>query len=144
MKILILNGPNLNQLGTRDPETYGRLTLDDIRKRVDSDFPEYRFEWFQSNHEGELIDRIQQAEADGFDAIVANWGGYTHTSVAIRDALETVTLPKIEVHLSNIHAREEFREHSVTGRVVNGVITGFGTGSYILGVQAAALLIKET
>lgn len=143
MKILILNGPNLNQLGTRDPETYGKLTLDDIRKELESLFPDDRFEWFQSNHEGELIDRIQQAEHNGFDAIVANWGGYTHTSVAIRDALDTVTLPKIEVHLSNIHAREEFREHSVTGRVVDGVITGFGAGSYILGVEAAALLINK-
>lgn len=143
MRILILNGPNLNLLGERDQSTYGSETLEQIRTKVNSEFPDMEFEWFQSNHEGELIDRIQEAERNGFDGIVANWGGFTHTSVAIRDALETAGLPKVEVHLSNIHAREGFREKSVTGRVVHGVITGFGSNSYILGIQAIKLIMTK-
>ncbi len=143
MKILILNGPNLNLLGQRDQKTYGAETLSDIQKKVNSAYPDTELVWYQSNHEGELIDRIQQAKQDGFQGIVANWGGYTHTSVAIRDALETVELPKVEVHLSNIHAREEFRERSITGRVMNGIITGFGSNSYILGIQAVLLLTHK-
>ncbi len=143
MKILILNGPNLNLLGQRDQKTYGAETLSDIQKKVNSAYPDTELVWYQSNHEGELIDRIQQAKQDAFQGIVANWGGYTHTSVAIRDALETVELPKVEVHLSNIHAREEFRERSITGRVMNGIITGFGSNSYILGIQAVLLLTHK-
>jgi 3-dehydroquinate dehydratase II len=143
MKILILNGPNLNLLGQRDRKTYGAETLEDIQMMVEAAYPEAELDWFQSNHEGELIDRIQQAKQNGFQGIVANWGGYTHTSIAIRDALETVDLPKIEVHLSNIHAREEFRERSVTGKVMNGIITGFGSNSYILGIQAVLLLTHK-
>jgi 3-dehydroquinate dehydratase II len=143
MKILILNGPNLNLLGQRDQRTYGAETLEDIQTMVEAAYPEAELDWFQSNHEGELIDRIQQAKQNGFQGIVANWGGYTHTSIAIRDALETVDLPKIEVHLSNIHAREEFRERSVTGKVMNGIITGFGSNSYILGIQAVLLLTNK-
>ncbi len=143
MRILILNGPNLNLLGERDQSTYGSETLEQIRTKVNSEFPDMEFEWFQSNHEGELIDRIQEAERNDFDGIVANWGGFTHTSVAIRDALETAGLPKVEVHLSNIHAREGFREKSVTGRVVHGVITGFGSNSYILGIQAIKLIMTK-
>lgn len=139
MKLLILNGPNLNQLGKRDRDAYGSATLEEVRNQVVSAFPDHSFRWFQSNHEGDLIDQIQQAEENGFGGIIGNWGGFTHTSVAIRDALETCSLPKVEVHLSNIHAREEFRERSVTGRVVNGIITGFGAGSYILGVHAVLL-----
>jgi 3-dehydroquinate dehydratase II len=110
MKILILNGPNLNLLGKRDQNTYGAETLNDIQNKVNSAFQDVELVWYQSNHEGDLIDRIQRQTSSGFQGIVANWGGYTHTSVAIRDALETVELPKVEVHLSNIHAREEFRE----------------------------------
>lgn len=140
MKILILNGPNLNLLGVRDKNTYGSETLTDIEKKVMDAYPELELSWFQSNHEGELIDRIQDAASEGFSGIVANWGGYTHTSVAIRDALETVTIPKVEVHLSNIHAREKFRETSITGKVMDGIITGFGSNSYILGVHAVQLL----
>jgi 3-dehydroquinate dehydratase II len=143
MKILILNGPNLNLLGQRDQKTYGAETLSDIEEKVNAACPDTELVWYQSNHEGELIDRIQQAKQNGFQGIVANWGGYTHTSVAIRDALETVELPKVEVHLSNIHAREEFRERSVTGRVMNGIITGFGSNSYILGIQAVLLLTHK-
>lgn len=143
MKILVLNGPNLNLLGSRDRNTYGSFTLEQIRNQVNAEFPEMELEWYQSNHEGDLIDRIQQAKKDGFAGIVANWGGYTHTSVAIHDALETVDIPKVEVHLSNIHGREEYREKSVTGRVMNGVITGLGSNSYILGIQAVKLITNK-
>jgi len=143
MKILILNGPNLNLLGERDRHTYGAETLKQIREKINKAFPEMELDWYQSNHEGELIDRIQQASRAGYEGIVANWGGYTHTSVAIRDALENVQLPKVEVHLSNIHAREDFREKSVTGKVMNGIITGFGSNSYILGIQAIILMTNK-
>lgn len=143
MRILILNGPNLNLLGERDEHTYGAETLEQIREKVNEAFPDVNLDWYQSNHEGELIDRIQRAARDGYDGIAANWGGYTHTSVAIRDALETVNLPKVEVHLSNIHAREEFREKSVTGNVMDGIITGFGSNSYILGIQAIILMTNK-
>ncbi len=141
MKILVLNGPNLNLLGTRDPEVYGSTTLEDVNKMLKSEFPDYDFDFFQSNIEGELIDRIHLSMNDGTNAIIANFGGYTHTSVALRDALEPVTFPKVEVHISNIHAREEFREKSITGKVMNGIITGFGVNSYVLGVQAIEQLI---
>jgi len=143
MRILILNGPNLNLLGERDKHTYGAETLTQIREKINKAFPQMDLDWYQSNHEGDLIDRIQQASREGFEGIVANWGGYTHTSVAIRDALETVHLPKVEVHLSNIHAREDFREKSVTGKVMDGIITGFGSNSYILGIQAIILMTNK-
>jgi 3-dehydroquinate dehydratase-2 len=141
MKILVLNGPNLNLLGTRAPEVYGSNTLEDVNEMLKSEFPDYKFDFFQSNVEGELIDRIQSSMKDGTEAIIANFGGYTHTSVALRDALEPITFPKVEVHISNIHAREEFREKSITGKVMNGIITGFGVNSYVLGVQAIEQLI---
>jgi len=143
MKILILNGPNLNLLGTRDPETYGSTTLEDLNRKLEEFFPNLTFSFFQSNVEGELINRIQSSMKDGTEAIVANFGGFTHTSVALRDALEPIGFPKVEVHISNIHAREEYREKSITGEVMNGIITGFGISSYLLGVQAAELLIKD-
>ena len=143
MKILILNGPNLNLLEDRDESQYGNETLDQIREKVTSRFPDIEFEWVQSNHEGVLIDHIQNAGEAAKDGLVANWGGFTHTSVAIRDALETLHIPKVEVHLSNIHAREEFRERSVTGRVMDGVITGFGSNSYILGIMAVKLILNR-
>ena len=143
MKILILTGPNLNKLGTREPEIYGTTTLQDIQREIDEKFPSLDFRFVQSNHEGDLVDEIQNAEANDFDAIIANWAGFTHTSVAIHDALQLVSIPKIEVHISNIHAREEFREKSVTGRAMDGVITGFGVNSYILGVEAAIKMINS-
>ncbi len=143
MKFLILNGPNLNKLGTREPEIYGKTTLADIQKKIEETFPSLEFHFLQSNQEGDLIDEIQNAEANGFSAIVANWAGFTHTSVAIYDALQMVSIPKVEVHISNIHAREEFREKSVTGRATDGVITGFGVNSYILGVDAAIKLMNS-
>jgi len=137
MKILILNGPNLNKLGERDPEVYGSDTLEDIINELMADFPQHQFESYQSNVEGDIINVIQETKVD---AIVLNLGGYSHTSVAIRDALEPITIPKVEVHISNIHAREEFRQHSITGEVVDGIITGFGKYSYKLGIMAAEQL----
>ena len=137
MKILLLNGPNLNKLGERNPDVYGADTLEEIINELRSDFPQHEIDSFQSNVEGDIINVIQNANAD---AIVLNLGGYSHTSVAIRDALEPIDIPKVEVHISNIHAREEFRQHSITGEVVNGVITGFGKNSYKLGILAAEQL----
>lgn len=142
MKILVLNGPNLNMLGARSEEHYGTDTIDDINKRIKSEFKEHSFTFKQSNEEGELIDIIHGLVDSDVDALVANYGAFTHTSIALRDALELLSIPKVEVHLSNIHAREEFRRHSLTGEVSDGIITGFGSLSYILGVQAAIDLTK--
>lgn len=143
MKILVLNGPNLNLLGKRDPEQYGSDTLADIEMVLKKSYPEISFIFLQSNHEGDLIEAIQSVRSGTVDGIVANWGGFTHSSVAIHDALELITIPKVEVHLSNIHAREEFRERSITGRAMDGIITGFGTNSYLLGVEAVLQLINK-
>lgn len=136
MKILVINGPNLNLLGKRDSSQYGSATLDDLVKEIAATFSEHEFSFYQSNVEGELINRIQEAISDGTEGLIINPGGYSHTSVALRDALEVLSIPKVEVHLSNIHAREEFREKSITGKVMNGIITGFGNISYFLGVHA--------
>ena len=143
MTIMILNGPNLNLLGRRDKNIYGSQTLADVEIILKEKFSDIDFIFLQSNHEGDLIDAIQSAESGTVDAIVANWGGFTHSSVAIRDALELLNIPKVEVHISNIHAREEFRERSVTGKVMSGIITGFGINSYVLGVEAALMMKKE-
>ncbi|PKD43676.1 type II 3-dehydroquinate dehydratase [Rhodohalobacter barkolensis] len=143
MKILVLNGPNLNMLGKRDPEVYGSETLTDIEENLQGEYPNVDFEFLQSNHEGELIDAIQKARDGSVDALIANWGGFTHSSVAIHDALELLEIPKVEVHLSNIHAREEFRERSITGKAMNGIITGFGSISYTLGVEAALKILAN-
>ena len=144
MKILVLNGPNLNLLGKRDPAIYGSETLADIESRLQDQFPDIVFEFLQSNHEGELIDAIQNAREGSVDALIANWGGFTHSSVAIHDALKLLEIPKVEVHLSNIHAREEFRERSITGKAMSGIITGFGVDSYLLGVEAALKILAKT
>jgi 3-dehydroquinate dehydratase-2 len=143
MKFLVLNGPNLNLLGKRDPAIYGSETLADIESRLHEQFPDIEFEFFQSNHEGELIDAIQNAREGSIDALIANWGGFTHSSVAIHDALKLLEIPKVEVHLSNIHAREEFRERSITGKAMDGIITGFGVDSYLLGVEAALKILAK-
>jgi 3-dehydroquinate dehydratase-2 len=131
MRILVLNGPNLNLLGTRQPEVYGRETLKDIEKlvRVRADKLGIEVEFLQSNHEGVLIDAIH-AHRD-WDGIILNAGAYTHTSIAIADALSSVNVPAIEVHLSNVHAREEFRHHSQLAPVVWGQVIGFGYLSYL-------------
>jgi 3-dehydroquinate dehydratase-2 len=137
-KILVLNGPNLNLLGQRQPEIYGRLTLDQINKRIRSLAVELGVEVDirQSNSEAELINWIQDAPRE-FGAIVINPAAYTHSSVAIRDAITAAGIPAVEVHLSNIHKREEFRRHSYVAGVAVGQITGFGAQSYLLGLRAA-------
>jgi 3-dehydroquinate dehydratase-2 len=140
MKLLVLHGPNLNLLGQREPGVYGHATLAD----VDAGLQELArglgigLEARQSNHEGVLIDWLHGAEAEGFTGIVLNAGGYTHTSVALRDAIAGIRLPVVEVHLTNVWAREEFRHHSYLSPVAHGVISGFGTESYRLAVMALA------
>lgn len=138
-KILIIHGPNLNLLGEREPDVYGKTTLDEINKSLEGKAKELgvAIETFQSNIEGEIVQKIQDAERSGFSAIVMNPAAYTHTSVAIRDAVSAVDTPVIEVHLSNIYAREEFRNKSLIAPVASGQITGFGANSYILALEAA-------
>ena len=136
MKLLVIHGPNLNLLGTRDPNMYGAMTLEQLNEYIQTSCTDHEISFFQSNIEGELIDRIQKTLSDGTEGIVVNLGGYTHTSVALRDALDPISIPKVEVHLSNIHAREKFREQSITGAIMNGIITGFGAESYLLGIRA--------
>ncbi len=138
MRFLVLHGPNLNLLGSREPEIYGHTTLDDINKAVTDAAKPNEVACFQSNHEGELIDKLQEP---GFDGVLLNPGGFTHTSVALRDAVSALSVPVIEVHLSNIYAREEFRQRSLLSGVCKGVISGFGAQSYLLGIQA---LLKES
>lgn len=137
MKILFLNGPNLNLLGSREPDKYGTLTLADIQKEVISEAEKIGVEidFYQSNIEGELVDKIQSAKGV-FDGIVINPAAYTHTSVAIRDAVLATQIPTIEIHISNVHAREEFRKHSMIAPVCLGQITGFQSNSYKLGLIA--------
>ncbi|GIV57156.1 MAG: 3-dehydroquinate dehydratase [Rhodothermaceae bacterium] len=135
MKILILNGPNLNLLGTREPATYGAATLDDLAAGLRRAFPDVTLAFFQSNHEGDLIDRLHAAHEERLDGVVFNPGGYTHTSVALRDAVAAIDVPVLEVHLSNIHAREPFRRRSLLAPVCAGQISGLGPAGYHLAVR---------
>lgn len=135
--ILVLNGPNLSRLGKREPEVYGSRTLDDINRELAESFPGVAFDFCQSEEEGVLIEKIFQAEDGGAcTGVVLNAGALTHYSIALRDAISAVKLPVVEVHLSNVHAREEFRRTSVISEVCLGVISGFGPRSYHLGVRA--------
>jgi 3-dehydroquinate dehydratase-2 len=143
MKILVINGPNLNLLGKREPLIYGAETLEDINRRIAALAVELGVEvaFFQSNHEGELVQKIQDAMGT-YQAIVINPGAYTHTSVALRDAISSTGIPTIETHISNIYKREEFRHHSYISGVAAGQIAGFGPDSYLLALRAAAGLNK--
>ena len=145
MKILILNGPNLNLLGTRQPEIYGNTTLADIEAQVTKVASELNIdiEFKQSNHEGELVDWIQAAKSDT-DGIIINAAAYTHTSVALRDALSAVELPTIELHISNIHAREEFRHKSYIAAICLAQISGLGVDGYEWALRALARKLKDS
>lgn len=138
MKILVINGPNLNLLGQRDKSHYGTFTLQDIEIKLEKHFTDYKFEFYQSNIEGEIINQIQNA-SKYFDGLIINPGGYAHTSVAIRDALEICKIPKIEVHLSNLSERDTFRQTLITAPSCNGYLSGFKDDGYL----AAVFLIER-
>lgn len=143
-QILIIHGPNLNLLGTREPEVYGKTSLTEINKSLLklADKKKMRLKIVQSNHEGEIVDLIGKSKGK-YSAIIINPAAYTHTSVAIRDAILAAAIPTIEVHLSNIYSREEFRQHSLIAPVCIGQVSGFGSTSYLLALQAATDLIKS-
>jgi 3-dehydroquinate dehydratase-2 len=142
MKILVLHGPNLNLLGTREPEIYGSLTLEDLNTKLTEFCKEFAVELkcLQSNHEGALIDALHEARTWA-DGVVFNPGGYTHTSIALRDAISAIGIPVIEVHISNVYAREEFRHVSMISAVCKGKVVGFGWRSYTLGLRALAEIL---
>ena len=144
MKILVLNGINLNMFGKRDPKQYGTVTLDEINARLSALGQELgaQIESFQTNCEGAMCERIHQAYADGVDAVLINAGAWTHYSYGIRDALAILTCPIVEVHMSNIHAREPFRHLSVFAEIAKGQICGFGADSYLLGLRAAVSAVQ--
>lgn len=133
MKILIVNGPNLNLLGTREPEIYGTISMEDELSNLQHKFPDHQITYYQSNVEGEIINRIQE---DDFDALVINPGAFTHYSYAIADCLKNISKPKIEVHISNIYKREDFRQKSVTAANTDGVLSGFGLKGYELAIMS--------
>jgi 3-dehydroquinate dehydratase II len=143
IRILVIHGPNLNMLGKREPEIYGSSTLDDVNARLGKEAKELgaEVEFFQSNSEGEIVGRIQAA-MDSADGILINPGGYTHTSVAIRDAILSAGLPVVEAHMSNIYKREDFRQKSYVSGVAMGVISGFGAESYSLGLRGLVDYLK--
>lgn len=144
-QLLLVNGPNLNLLGTREPEVYGHQTLSDIEFLTNETATQlgHSLSCIQSNHEGILIDRIHETLTDGTEFIVINPGAFTHTSIALRDALAGVSKPFIELHLSNVHAREPFRQHSYLAPIAQGVIAGFGIYGYVLAIQAADNFLKQ-
>lgn len=143
MKLLLINGANLNMLGTREPEKYGNKTLADIEQAIIEKGKQRgaKIDTFQSNHEGEIVERIQQAK-DIYDGILINAGGYTHTSVVIRDAIAAVRIPTVEIHMTNIHAREEFRHTSLLTGVCIAIVAGFGENSYILALEGLMQYLK--
>lgn len=135
-KFLIINGPNLNLLGSREPGIYGRKTMDDILDSLELHFSEAIIDYYQSNHEGDIIDRLHQAAGECYKGIALNAGAYTHTSLAIADAIAAIEIPVVEVHLSNVAAREDIRHTSLIAPVCIGVISGFGAKSYTLALEA--------
>jgi 3-dehydroquinate dehydratase-2 len=145
MNILVMHGPNLNLLGKREPNIYGTFTLEDINKRIAELARELgvNVSFYQSNHEGELVQKIQDS-LGAVNAVVINPGAYTHTSVALRDAVLSTGIPVVEVHLSNIYRREEFRKHSYLADVAVGQVTGFGPDSYLLGLRAAVGVLRNS
>jgi len=145
LRILILHGPNLNMLGSREPGHYGHQTLADITAQLTTlgDTLGMEITSYQSNHEGELVDRIQQAASEHVDGIVINPAAYTHTSIALRDAMLATAIPFIEVHLSNIHSREEFRHRSLLADAATGVVAGFGATSYLLALRGLADFLQQ-
>jgi 3-dehydroquinate dehydratase-2 len=144
-KILVLHGVNLNLLGERDPVQYGTLTLEEVNQRIASLAKELgcTVETFQTNHEGEMVEKIQEAYQEKVDAVVVNAGAWTHYSYALRDALALLKVPIVEVHMSNIHAREDFRHTSVIAPVMKGQVCGLGVQSYLLGLRSALKLAEE-
>lgn len=144
-RVAVIHGPNLNMLGIRETEVYGHLSLEQINQRILEKAKALGLEVriSQSNHEGEIIEAIHEA-LQWADALIINPGAYSHYSIAIRDAIAAVRLPTVEVHLSNIHAREEFRRHSVTAPVVHGIISGFGVMSYLMALDAVKFIVEES
>ncbi|MEC5158562.1 type II 3-dehydroquinate dehydratase [Chryseobacterium sp. MP_3.2] len=136
MKILILNGPNLNLLGTREPDVYGNVSMEDYLKELKQNFAHHELQYFQSNVEGEIINRLQK---NNFEALIINPGAFTHYSYAIADCLKNISVTKVEVHISNIYKREEFRQKSVTAVNVDGIISGFGMKGYSLAILSLDL-----
>lgn len=136
MKLLIVNGPNLNRLGNREPGIYGSQTMDDCLQALRLRYPNDEIAYFQSNVEGLLIDRLQQAADEGVEGVALNAGAYTHTSIALHDCIRSLPFPVVELHISNVHRREAFRHHSVLAAACAGVICGFGTDSYRLAIEA--------
>lgn len=135
---LIINGPNLNMLGKREPEVYGTLSLDDVRKHTEAKLKDEgaKLEWFQSNLEGEIVDRLQKAATQNYKAVIINPGGYAHTSVAIHDAIKILQIPVIEVHLSHVYRREGFRQTLLTAKACMAIMTGLGKDAYWLAVKS--------
>ncbi|MBO4754792.1 MAG: type II 3-dehydroquinate dehydratase [Bacteroidales bacterium] len=152
MRILIINGPNLNLLGQREPAIYGAQSFDDYLDTLRQAYPQVQIDYFQSNHEGDIIDRIHQAGYGNLsnlsnpspcDGIILNAGAYTHTSIAIHDAIKAVTIPTIEVHISNVHTREPFRHHSFISPVAHGIIIGFGIDGYRLALEGLLKMLAR-
>ena len=144
LKLLVMNGPNLNLLGTRETSHYGNSTLAEVEADLQAAYPQVSIQFFQSNHEGDLVDRLHEAHQDGTFGVVLNAGAYTHTSVALRDAIIAVELPVVEVHISNIYARESFRGHSFLAPACRGQISGLGTAGYQLAVLWLQMLVEQS
>ena len=145
MHILIINGPNLNLLGRREPGIYGAQTFETFLETLRQAYPDVQIDYFQSNHEGDIIDRIHLAGygSDTCDGIILNAGAYTHTSIAIHDAIKAIPIPTIEVHISNVHTREEFRHHSFISPVAHGIIVGFGIDGYRLALEGLLKMLAR-